>query len=892
MHNALGWLSAEIRKYEHDWDEAIPLSDGTEKIIADVIDTLTEIAVDNDDESDDNDDDNEDNNDTGTTCNNIYTISTGNTGLVLVNQVMDYMNRGDQLSDMCLYEYCSKIYKTRFTEEEKKKYSNELWRIDYEEKHPDRKRKPGPKPQIKYFFTDEHPQSQTHWQKLRTDRLIPALSKLPSNPNTSKEKFHKCILLLFKPFSCFTDLFNGISWEDSYETWDFTRFSHYIDNICEMHIGIDEKEERRNNDDNDENTVDDPLDEFDEDDVPLNSNEDDMHEKTTEALDIIRNSTTWLQESISNQSVMLPVYNTENPLPPSKVWKDSILKQNLERRNNKDTTEEEDEQHIPTAEQLLRTRNNQDVTFSVEPSDEKDLDEIADDIIIEYSLNKKQEFAFKLAISNVIKRERNEETRQILAYIGGPGGTGKSQVIKAVVAFHKKIKRKHTLKLTARTGTAAKIIGGSTSTTLFSLSSYNKSKETAKKSTLEKTFSGVNTIIVDEVSMIGAYHLADMSKTLTKATGANPAYAFGNVDMIFFGDFYQFAPVKDTPLYDAWKENREPGAAKKEAILNVWKNLSHVVFLDEQMRVQDSSYLNLLNRLREGKCTQSDVEMLNKRVIGHHVDITSISNNPIIVPGNELAMEINKIFAYRHSLNKRVLVTKGKDTYNKGKPLPSDLAAMIKDMPPTSTGQLPGELPLFVGMPIYISNNVATELGLTNGTSGIVKAICLRNGETISEEDIGFHHVQFNDLDCIIVELNDVSVKPLRGLQPNQIPIFPITGKPFDIVLKHPNRKVKNKKISVKRKHFPIVPRFSVTAHKSQGLTLDKAIVDLVPNPKYRGTQQEVSFAYVPLSRVRRLEDLTILREFPASVILKPRENKGRQAMMNDFKERDLCKGM
>ena len=99
------------------------------------------------------------------------------------------------------------------------------------------------------------------------------------------------------------------------------------------------------------------------------------------------------------------------------------------------------------------------------------------------------------------------------------------------------------------------------------------------------------------------------------------------------------------------------------------------------------------------------------------------------------------------------------------------------------------------------------------------------------------------------------------------------------------------KPISVNRTHFPIVPRFSVTGHKSQGLTLEKAIVDLLPNPKYKG-DVEVCHSYVPLSRVRRLEDLTILREFPASVILKPKENEARRAMMNHFKEIDLCKGM
>ena len=663
-----------------------------------------------------------------------------------------------------------------------------------------------------------------------------------------------------------------------------------------MHIGLDEKEENRHNVDNDENTgdsVEDPYDELNDDDEPINSKEDDLHEKTTQALDIIKTSTNWLQESTSNQPTMQPVFN-DNPLPPPRVWKKDIEKQNIERRNNDDTSDDEVEQHIPTPEQLMRTRDNQDVTFSVEPSDEKDLDQIADDIITEYSLNKKQKFAFKLAISNVIKRERNEETRQIIAYVGGPGGTGKSQVIKAIVAFHKKIKRKRTLKLTAYTGTAAKLIGGSTTTTLFSLSNYGK-KETSKKSTLQKTFEGVNTVIVDEVSMLGANQLAKISNMLTQATGANPAYPFGNVDMIFFGDFYQFPPIRDFALYDAWKEGREvsnkKGVAQREAIFNIWKNLSHVVLLDEQMRVQDRRYLELLNRLREGECTQSDVEMLYKRVIGHHVDITSISGNPLVVPGNELGMEINRMFASRHSQNKRVFVIGAKDTYKKGKSLPRDLVDLIKDKPHTSTGQLPGELPLYVGMPIYISNNIATELGITNGTKGFVKAIHLQNGENISEEDTGFHPVEFKDLDCVITELEDVSARPPRGLQPNHIPIFPQDGN-FDVLLKKRNRNGKRKKVKVIRKQFPIVPRFSITGHKSQGATLTKAIIDLVPNPKNNGRQEEVSFPYVPLSRVRRLEDLTILREFPASVILNPKENEGRKRMMTHFKEIDLCKGM
>ena len=189
------------------------------------------------------------------------------------------------------------------------------------------------------------------------------------------------------------------------------------------------------------------------------------------------------------------------------------------------------------------------------------------------------------------------------------------------------------------------------------------------------------------------------------------------------------------------------------------------------------------------------------------------------------------------------------------------------------------------------SNNIATELGITNGTKGIVKAIHLQNGENISEEDTGFHPVEFKDLDCVITELEDVTARPLRGLQPNHIPIFPQEGR-FEVKSNIRNRKGERKKISVKRKQFPIVPRFSITGHKSQGQTLTKAIIDLVPNPKRNGRQEEVSFPYVPLSRVRRLDDLTILREFPASIILNPKENEGRRLMMEHFKQIDLCKGM
>ncbi|CAF4344864.1 unnamed protein product [Rotaria sordida] len=49
-----------------------------------------------------------------------------------------------------------------------------------------------------------------------------------------------------------------------------------------------------------------------------------------------------------------------------------------------------------------------------------------------------------------------------------------------------------------------------------------------------------------------------------------------------------------------------------------------------------------------------------------------------------------------------------------------------------------------------------------------------------------------------------------------------------------------------------------MTTHKNQGQTLGKIIVDLVMPPG----PPEIASAYVPLSRVKRLDDILIIRPF------------------------------
>ncbi|KIJ37893.1 hypothetical protein M422DRAFT_259506, partial [Sphaerobolus stellatus SS14] len=79
-------------------------------------------------------------------------------------------------------------------------------------------------------------------------------------------------------------------------------------------------------------------------------------------------------------------------------------------------------------------------------------------IIEEFHLNAEQERAFRLIANHILSSSRS----QLKMYIGGMAGTGKSQVVRAVQALFGRIGKSEMLKLTAPTGSAAVVIGGTT----------------------------------------------------------------------------------------------------------------------------------------------------------------------------------------------------------------------------------------------------------------------------------------------------------------------------------------------------------------------------------------------------------------------------------------------
>ena len=104
---------------------------------------------------------------------------------------------------------------------------------------------------------------------------------------------------------------------------------------------------------------------------------------------------------------------------------------------------------------------------------------------------------------------------------------------------------------------------------------------------------------------------------------------------------------------------------------------------------------------------------------------------------------------------------------------------------------------------MIVSKNIHTELGMTNGTKGVIRAIHFKHEEpVISGNTDDFHRLKYLP-DCIIVELEDIDVKPLNGLPANHVPIVIQQGA-FAVSVR---RNGKAESVNVNRRHFPLVPR-------------------------------------------------------------------------------------
>src|SRR5262249_29151240 len=124
-------------------------------------------------------------------------------------------------------------------------------------------------------------------------------------------------------------------------------------------------------------------------------------------------------------------------------------------------------------------------------------------------------------------------------------------------------------------------------------------------------------LIIDEISMLSPATL-DMIEEVCRAV-RDPARAFGGLQVVFVGDFFQLPPVS--------KESARAGFAFDSA---AWRAANPLIcYLDEQHRQEDAAFLGILSAIRAGDVSHAHRETLASRTIDDEVAVDDNVQAPL-----------------------------------------------------------------------------------------------------------------------------------------------------------------------------------------------------------------------------------------------------------------------
>lgn len=241
-----------------------------------------------------------------------------------------------------------------------------------------------------------------------------------------------------------------------------------------------------------------------------------------------------------------------------------------------------------------------------------------DEIVDHFTLNEEQERAFCIVANHAVE----DSGDQLLIYLGGMAGTGKSEVIKALIELYTGRGEEYKFQCLAPTGTAAALIGGSTYHSVLGMSQYtvNKSDSIPKKAQIYDRLKSIDYIFINKVSMIDCKALNKISAKMCTAMGEYQK-PFGGKHVILAGDFAQLPPVsRGSALYshkvktvvhtkDCLKQHEETMGKF------IWHHFTTVVILRQNMQQRtqtkmDAKFRTLQENLHYKSCTQDDIDLL------------------------------------------------------------------------------------------------------------------------------------------------------------------------------------------------------------------------------------------------------------------------------------------
>lgn len=410
---------------------------------------------------------------------------------------------------------------------------------------------------------------------------------------------------------------------------------------------------------------------------------------------------------------------------------------------------------------------------------------------------------------------RTMETTKQNLFITGKAGTGKSTLLKYF--------RDHTQKrfvLLAPTGVAAVNINGQTIHSFFGFKpsvtvDHVKTHGRAITKSKKKLFQNLDVIIIDEISMVRA-DLFDCMDAFLRFHGPQPGEPFGGVQVIVFGDLYQLPPViRQDDLATFHTHYKSPHFFQAHCFCELDMTM---IELEHIYRQKDPVFIRLLNQIRLGNITQTDLDEINYACFTPEDSQSQDSSKTLAITltgTNHSADQINE--AHLSNLEGDNSVFEGEIT-----------GQFREDSLPS-----PELLSLKPGAQIMMTNNDPKQRWI-NGTMGKV----LRIGQTDSYE-------------------NYIRVELETG---KRVSVLEATWDMTKFVLE--NEKLTAKTVG-SYKQFPLKLAWAITIHKSQGKTFQNVIIDLGAKAFAAGQ------TYVALSRCRSLEGTTLTKPVTNAHILK-----------------------
>lgn len=444
-------------------------------------------------------------------------------------------------------------------------------------------------------------------------------------------------------------------------------------------------------------------------------------------------------------------------------------------------------------------------------------------------------------------------------FLTGSAGSGKTYTLNQYIDYLRA--RRVPVAVTASTGIAATHMNG---TTIHSWSGIGIKDELsdrdlsnlARKQFLADRLKDTAVLVIDEISMLHAKQINLVSQVLKHVRKNDKA--FGGIQVVVAGDFFQLPPIGSKG-----ESNREKFAFMSEAWLDA---KFHICYLSEQHRqVSDAANGGLdlddiLNQIRRQEVTFEAIAALEATY--------------------DQSVDIKRTRLYTHNLN----VNKIND---------KELAALDGEMmrfEATATGdsklvetlkktvRTQDELILKVGAKVmFIKNNA--ELGVSNGTMGeLIGFAAVKideskdSSEALIEDDSSDDTNEDNADDAVentakgkkSAAKKDKEKPKTKKLTTQKMPMVRLnSGR--EIIAEPEEWMIEDETgdVLASYEQVPLCLAWAITIHKSQGMTLDAAEIDL-------SRTFELGQGYVALSRLKSLSGLQLLGMNDMSLQLDP----------------------